>query len=147
MNLLQRLFPPGDPAYQGPLVPFYFFVVITVIGSIRSLIHMLAADGGAHVIAGLVIDRPAGQNVVAIFGQWGASQLLIAIVSWLVILRYRALVPMMLLITAVEHLLRILVGQLKPILAAGPPPGAIGSEILLPITLGMLVWSLQRRGE
>jgi hypothetical protein len=54
----------------------------------RSLIHMLATDGGSHSIAGIALEAPGNANVVAIFAQWGASQLVLAIVYWVAILRY-----------------------------------------------------------
>jgi hypothetical protein len=48
----------------------------------------------------------------------------------------------MLAVIVLEQLLRIGVGQLKPLVVAAPPPGAIGSELILPIALIALVWPL-----
>jgi hypothetical protein len=136
-----RLFPPVQE-YTGPKIPFYFLVFIAIISTVRSLIHMFAADGGAGIIAGINVSVDGGANIIAMFGQWGASQLILAFIYWLVILRYRSLTPLMLAVVVMEQLLRIGMGQLKPLLVAAPPPGALGSQLVLPLAFVALVWSL-----
>jgi hypothetical protein len=64
-------------------------VLIAIVSTVCSLIHIFAPDGGAHSIAGLVLDVAGGANLVAIFAQWGASQLILALFYWLAILRWR----------------------------------------------------------
>lgn len=140
MNI-SRLFPPGQ-GYEGPRPPFYFLILVAVASTVRSLIHMFFADGGAGVIAGIDTAVAGGANIVALFGQWGASQLILALIYWLVILRYRSWTPLMLAVVVIEQLLRLGVGQLKPLEVAAPPPGAIGSELLLPVAVLALGWSL-----
>ncbi len=82
-----RLLPKAGARYTGPRPPFYFLILIAVAGTIRSLVHMLAHDGGAGSIAGLALDGGRGTNIAAIFAQWGASQLLLALFYWVAILR------------------------------------------------------------
>lgn len=139
-----RLLPPVSEGYGGPRLPYYFLVLAAVVSTARSLVHILAPDGGAGTIAGLAVDVEGGANIVAMFGQWGASQLLLAVFYWLAILRYRFLVPFMLLIIFIEQALRVAVGQLKPVDVAFPPPGEIGSYVLLPLALFALILSLRR---
>ena len=136
-----RLFPPST-IYTGPKIPFYFLILIAVVSTVRSLIHMFFPDGGAGVIAGIDVSVQGGANIIAMFGQWGASQLLLALLYWIVILRYRSLTPLMLLVIVVEQLLRLGVGQIKHLVIATPPPGAIGSELILPVAVIALFWSL-----
>jgi len=140
-----RLFPEVDKEYAGPKIPFYFLILIAVVSTIRSLIHLFAPDGGAYSIAGIAIDVQGGTNIIALFAQWGALQLLLALFYWLVILRYRFFTPAMLGVVVIEQLLRLGAGQLKPLEIANPPPGAIGSQILLPISLIVFLWSLLHR--
>ena len=85
-----------DAGVRGSLIAFYFLVIVAAVGTGRSLMHILAADGGANSIAGLAVDVEGGTNIIAIFAQWGASQLILAIFYWLAILRYRFLTPFML---------------------------------------------------
>lgn len=143
----ERLFPSIDKDYTGSRIPFYFLILIAIVSTIRSLIHIFAPDGGAYSIAGIDISVHGGTNIVAIFAQWGALQLLLALFYWLAIFRYRFLVPAMLAAVVIEQLLRIGAGQLKPLDLSNPPPGAIGSEILLPISVVMFLWSLRRNSK
>jgi len=137
-----RLFPAIDKDYTGAKIPFYFLILIAIVSTIRSLIHVFAPDGGANSIAGIDVAVQGGANIVAIFAQWGALQLLLALFYWLAILRYRFLVPAMLAVIVIEQLFRMGAGQVKPLEIANPPPGAIGSEILLPIAIVAFLWSL-----
>jgi hypothetical protein len=139
------LFPAADRVYRGSRISFYFLVLVAAAGTIRSLIHILAVDGGATSIAGLDIQVEGGNNIVAMFAQWGASQLILALIYWLVILRYRFLVPAMIVTVALEQALRIGAGLLKPVEVAAPPPGEYGSYILLPLALLFLFLSLRKQ--
>ena len=142
-----RLFPAVDEDYVGPRVPYYFLILAATISTVRSLIHMLAADAGAGSIAGLDVNVQGGVNIIAIFAQWGAIQLILALLYWLTILRYRVLVPAMLAIVVLEQVLRLGLGRFKPLEVAGAPPGAAGSLLLLPLAVVAFLWSLRRSSE
>ena len=139
-----RLFPKIEKDYTGSKIPFYFLILIAIVSTIRSLIHVIAPDGGAHSIAGIDVTVQGGANIIAIFAQWGALQLLLALFYWLAIFRYRFLVPAMLAVVVMEQLFRMGAGQLKPLEISSPPPGAIESEVLLPIAVVAFLWSLYR---
>ncbi|MBN2390128.1 MAG: hypothetical protein JXR84_05370 [Anaerolineae bacterium] len=142
-----RFLPALSEKYEGSPIALYFLVLVTVVSTVRSLIHIFAPDGGVNSIAGLVIAVEGGTNLVAMFAQWGASQLILALFYWLAILRYRFLVPFMLFIVFVEQALRIGVGQLKPIEVVAPPPGEIGSYVLLPLSLIAFILSLRQTAK
>jgi hypothetical protein len=122
-----------------------FLTLVTIVSTARSLVHLFAPDGGAHTIAGIPLDVAGGPNIVAIFGQWGASQLVLACVQWVVVLRYRFLVPAMLAILVLEQLLRILAGRLKPLVLDSPPPGAYGTYVILGLAMMFLALALRQR--
>jgi len=107
------------------------------------LVHLFAPDGGADSIAHIALNVAGGSNIVAIFSQWGASQLLLACVQWVVLLRYRFLMPAMLALVALEQLLRLLAGYLKPLQVESAPPGAYGTYIILVLSLVFLLLSLR----
>jgi hypothetical protein len=47
MTSLRILFPAkADNTILGSRIPFYAFVLLTVIGTVRSFIHILAPDAG-----------------------------------------------------------------------------------------------------
>ena len=127
---------------RGSQIPLYIFALYTAISTVRSCIHLLAPDGGAGSIAGMDLNVAGASGIVFAFALWGSAQLLLAFVQLLVVVRYRALVPLFYLLLIAEIFLRILVGHIKPVTFAHTPPGAIGNWILLPIALLMLVWSL-----
>lgn len=112
-----------------------WLIVITV----RSLIHLLWPDGGAQSIATIDVAVAGGANIVALFGQWGASQLLLAGLLWVLLLRWRGLVPLVLLVFAAEPCLRGLSGQLKPVTTMGAAPGEALNWVVLPV-LVLLLW-------
>ncbi|HET9173863.1 MAG TPA: hypothetical protein VFN56_01120 [Candidatus Saccharimonadales bacterium] len=132
---MNTLLPKVDKPYTGYAVAYYFLILVTLVDTVRSLIHMLAGDGGAGSIAGIDVGVAGGSNIVAMFGQWGGSQLLMAIFDWVVILRYRFLTTLALGLLTLEQCFRYLEGHLKPITSTHTPPGAIGTKLLFPILL------------
>ena len=137
-----RLLPKAPDGPRGLDGPYWMLVVVAGISTARGLIHVFAPDGGAQSIAGIRVDVAGGINIVAIFAQWGASQLVLALIIWVVLVKYRPLVPMMWLVTVSEQLLRLLTGHLKPLSTEQPPPGAYWTYILLPLAIFMLLASL-----
>lgn len=145
--MIDRLLPRTENRYAGSKWSLGFLILATVTSTARSVVHLIAPDGGAHTIAGIALDVAGGPNIVAIFGQWGASQLVLACVQWMVILRYRFLVPAMLAIIVVEQLLRMLAGRLKPLVLDSPPPGAYGTYVILGLALMFLALALRQQPQ
>ena len=142
--MIERLLPRADDPYSGSRWSLGFLILVTVMSTARSLTHLFAPDGGAHTIAGIELDVAGGPNIVAIFGQWGASQLVLACLQWAVVLRYRFLVPAMLAMIVIEQLLRILAGRVKPLVLDSPPPGAYGTYVILGLALIFLAIALRQ---
>jgi len=114
--------------------------VIAIISMLRSLVHIVAADGGAGSIAGMgSFCRRVAAGKIFTFTLWGSSQLVYTVNQTVVAFRYRALIPRMYLLLILELLLRILVGRFKPVNFEHTLPWAWGNFILLPIAIGMLI--------
>ncbi|HUJ50358.1 MAG TPA: hypothetical protein VLW25_09165 [Bryobacteraceae bacterium] len=128
-------------------LPAYVFAVIAMVSTVRSLIHLVAPDGGAGSIAGMDLSVPGANGIIFAFALWGSSQLIYALVQLAVAFRYRSLIPFMYLLLILETLLRMLVGRIKPVTFAHTPPGAIGNWVILPIAAVMLALSLRRTEE
>ena len=131
----------ADNTLRGSQWPFYLLILVAAVGTVRSCIHIFAPDGGAGSIAGLDLNVTGANEVVFAFALWGAEQAIFALLQWLVILRYRALVPAMWLFQLLEILGRMLVGRLKPVTFAHTPPGEIGNYVILVLSLVMLFLS------
>lgn len=143
---LARLFPaPVTNHFPGRKIAFLAYWPVTALIVWRSAVHVMRGDGGAQSIASMPLDSyPAGArtNIVALFAQWGLSQLLIALILVLVGVRYRALVPLMWLVLAIEAGGRQLVGLAKPIATIHTAPGAAANLPMLALALVMLILSL-----
>jgi hypothetical protein len=89
----------------------------------RSSIHLFSSDGGANSIAGIDIWVAGGDNIIAIFHQWGAIQLILAVLLSLLFIRYPGFTPLVLLTLAMDPIMRALAGQMKSVTSEGVPPG------------------------
>jgi hypothetical protein len=143
---LSNLLPADARDYRGPSVVRWLAMAYLVVLTIRSLIHVIAPDGGAQTIATIDISGEDGSNIIAIFGQWGAIQLLLAGLLWVLLLRYRGLTPLVLLVFLIEPVLRAVAGYAKPVEAAGTPPGAALNWVAVPVMAVLLIVSL-RNGD
>ncbi len=145
-NILDRLFPKfaDNQSYTGNRIAAYVFLVIALIGCIRSLIHLFAPDGGAASIAGMDLTVSDAEGIVFAFSLWGSAQLLYGLIQLIVFLRYKNLIPLMYALILLEIGLRMLVGQIKPVTFAHTPPGQIGNFVMIPLALTMLLLSLRR---
>jgi hypothetical protein len=133
------LLPAAPTRYDGPALAWWFAAAYLVVVTLRSLVHVLAPDGGAGTIATIDLSVAGAANVVAMFGQWGAIQLLLALLLWVLLLRYRGFVPLVLLVLLVEPGLRELAGRLKPIETLGTAPGAALNWVVVPV-IGAMLW-------
>ena len=142
--MLLPIFPgTADNRYRGSRTASWAFAVLAVVSTARSLIHVLAPDGGAGSIAGLDLSEGAA-NIVFAFGLWGISQLVYAGIQLLVAFRYRTLIPLFYLVLILETLGRMSIGFLKaPVLLHGTPPGGIANYVLLPCAV--VLFALSRR--
>ena len=136
-----------EQGYRGTKGSFWFLVAMSVLVTVRSLIHMFAADGGANSIAGITVEGDAGDNLVHLFAQWGLEQLILAIVAWVVIVRYRFLVPFVLLLQLFDWFMRGVMGEIKPLVVESMPPGGISNIIFVPLVAIALWFSLPKAGE
>ena len=134
-----------DNRYRGRKLSQYAFLLLTAATVIRSLIHVFAPDGGAQSIATIPLGSypaDAAAAVILMFSLWGLSQLLMGFVYLAVYVKYKSLIPAMYVLLIFEYAMRIVVGQMKPIVTAGTAPGSIGNWIMVPVCVILLILSL-----
>lgn len=120
---LKRVLPSEFSSYVGYRIVRITAALYLMVMIGRSSIHLFSSDGGANGIAGIDISVVGGDNIIAIFHQWGATQLILALFQSLLFFRYPGMTPLVLLTLAVEPVMRFIAGQMKPLITDGPPPG------------------------
>jgi hypothetical protein len=145
-TIISRLFPESaNHGYTGNKVAAWVFLLLSIVSMGRSLIHLLAPDGGAGSIAGVDLSLGGSESIIFAFGLWGLSQAIYAFLQLLVALRYKTLIPLMYLILLFETAGRMAVGAMKPPVLLHAAPGGIANYIMLPLAAVMLVLSLWER--
>jgi len=143
--LLPPILDASERAHPGLVAAFGLLTLVTLS---RSFAHLLLPDGGAQSIATIPLEAfgpAAADAVVFVFALWGLAQALMGAFYVVALVRYQALIPFCLLLMVLEYGARVAIGQARPIETASTAPGAIGNYVMIPLTLGLLVWSLTRR--
>ena len=102
---------------------------------------------GANSIAGIDIDVEGGDNIIAIFHQWGAIQLILAVFLLLLLLRYPGFTPLILLTLAFDSIMRAVAGKIKPVTTEGTPPGESLNWIAFYLLSALFLFSIVERGK
>jgi hypothetical protein len=148
-SMLDKILPAKiDNAYRGYKVALWLFGLVlafkTVISTNSIVLGRMVATRADGIP--LATFAPQGaQAVVALFALWGLSQLFLCLLGVLVLVRYRAAVPLMYAVLFLEHLVRRLMLLVVPIVRVGTPPGLfVNIGLLLVMAVG-LVLSVSRR--
>jgi len=122
---------------------FVLIVVFTLVGIVRSLLHIFLPDGGAQLIATIPLDsfsEEAKAVVIGMFALWGLSQLLSSLVYIYILMKRKEWLPFAWFLLLIEYASRWVIGQFKPFETVQTAPGAIGNYVLMILSVVMLVW-------
>ena len=137
-----KVFPNNPSKFEGFRIIRVIAVLYMSVMVARSCIHLFASDGGAQSIAGIDTSVEGGDNIIAIFHQWGAIQLILAILLFVLFFRYPGLTPLILLTLTLDPVLRFVAGQQMSLTTTGTPPGealnGVAFYLLLVLFLGSL---------
>jgi uncharacterized membrane protein HdeD (DUF308 family) len=120
---IKRVLPRDPFVYNGHRSIRIISAVYLLIVVIRSCVHLFAADGGANSIAGIDVSVEGGDNIIAIFHQWGAIQLILAGLLVVLFFRYPGFTPLVVLTLAIDPIMRALAGQMMSVTSQSTPPG------------------------
>ena len=139
---IKKVFPKNPSRYEGFRIIRLIAVLYMFVMVVRSCIHLFAPDGGAQSIASIDTSVEGGDNIIAIFHQWGAIQLILAILLLVLFFGYPGLTPLILLTLSLDPVLRFVAGQQMNVTATGTPPGealnGVAFYLLLVLFLGSL---------
>jgi len=120
---INRLLPNNPTKFEGFRAVRIVTAIYLLVMVVRSCIHLFAADGGAQSIAGIDTSVEGGNNIIAIFHQWGAIQLILAVLLFVLFFRYPGFTPLILLTLALDPVMRFIAGQMMSVTSTGTPPG------------------------
>ena len=120
---IKELLPKNPTKFEGFRAVRIVTAIYLLVMVVRSCIHLFAADGGAQSIAGIDTSVEGGDNIIAIFHQWGAIQLILAVLLFVLFFRYPGFTPLILLTLALDPVMRFIAGQMMSLTTTGTPPG------------------------
>ena len=120
---IKKLLPNNPTKFEGFRAIRIVTAIYLLVMVVRSCIHLFAADGGAQSIAGIDTSVEGGDNIIAIFHQWGAIQLILAMLLFVLFFRYPGFTPLILLTLALDPVMRFIAGQMMSVTSTGTPPG------------------------
>ena len=120
---IKELLPKNPTKFEGFRAVRIVTAIYLLVMVVRSCIHLFAADGGAQSIAGIDTSVEGGNNIIAIFHQWGAIQLILAVLLFVLFFRYPGFTPLILLTLALDPVMRFSAGQMMSVTSTGTPPG------------------------
>ncbi|MBS0408615.1 MAG: hypothetical protein JSR86_01780 [Proteobacteria bacterium] len=139
--------PSNNDQYKGSAFSAAFLALLAALTIAPALVHSFAPDGGAVGIAHLDLGNRR-DLVVAVFRWEGATQLAFGLAMLAVALRYRPLVPLMLVLVMLERGLMALQGWvLSPPANGHHPPEHYGSVVVILLGAIFLVLALRAPGR
>jgi hypothetical protein len=120
---IKKLLPNIPTKFEGFRAVRIVTAIYLLVMVVRSCIHLFAADGGAQSIAGIDTSVEGGDNIIAVFHQWGAIQLILAVLLFVLFFRYPGFTPLILLTLALDPVMRFIAGQMMSLTSTGTPPG------------------------
>ncbi len=122
---VNKVFPDDLSSFDG----FQFVRIVTAlllfVVVVRSCIHLFAPDGGAQRIAGVDTSVEGGNNIIAMFHQWGAIQLILAVLLCVLFFRYPGFTPLIVLTMAFDPIMRFVASRILNVTSTRKPPGAV----------------------
>ena len=145
MNLdISKVFPTDPFSFEGFQIVRIFAALILLLMLVRSCIHLFASDGGAQRIAGVDTSVEGGNNIIAMFHQWGAIQLILVILLVVLFFRYPGLTPLIVLTIAFDPVMRFVAGRIMNVTSTRTPPGATLNAPAFIVLMLLFVASLMK---
>lgn len=138
--------------YKGSKIAIYGFYPIMAMWLFRSFTHFLSENAGLVKIASInklpITNNIDPNNLVYLFASlWGASQLIITLLTILFFFKYRSLLPLLWLIVIFDILFRFISGFLHPLTPEyyiNVPPGSLAQIPLLIYGILMFTISIKK---
>ncbi len=150
--MFERVLPQraDNASYRGSKAALWLLALVIFLKCAIGLGTIVNGRAAAKDADGIPIDTfsAAGEQAfVSLFAAWGVAQVTINLVGVLVLVRYRALVPLVFMLLLVEHLARKLVFEILPMPKVATATGTyINLALVAVMTAGLLLSLWRRRG-
>ena len=149
--MLSRVFPRYfDNTYHGHRVALWLFGAVLLMKTAIALGTIFNGRTAAQTADGIPLDSfgvAGAAAVVSLFAIWGLAQFVISLIGVLALVRYRAMVPLMLALFLFEHVARRVIFLVMPIPRDGTAPGLYINLALLAVMTVGLALSLRNRAD
>jgi hypothetical protein len=149
-DMLDRLLPERiDNTYRGHWLAIWLLGMLVLLKGAIGLGTVFKGRSAAIDADGIPLDTfttAGAEAFVALLAAWGVAQIVLNLFGWLVLVRYRAMVPLMFLLLLAEHLGRRFVFWVLPIPRIGAPPGFFINLLLIAALVAGLALSLWTPG-
>lgn len=140
---LNRVFPAAPTVFEGSQIVRVALALVLVVMVARSCVHLLASDGGAQRIGGVDVSVEGGNNIIAMFHQWGAIQVVLAALLVVLFFRYPGFTPLILLTCSLDPVLRFVAGRKMRMTTTRTPPGAALNGVAFVVLMMLFVASIK----
>ena len=147
---MEKLFPKQiDNSYRGyriALVLLGFVLALRALQSVMVIFNGPATVTGADGIPLDLYPADAAQTVLGMFAQASWWRLLFVFLGVLVLVRYRAAVPLMFVLSIASFLGAVVISQFIPLARVGTPIGQIVNRVMFGImVIGLILSLIDRR--
>lgn len=156
--MLSRVFPKQiDNDYHGYNLAIWLLLLFLLVRTFASVtqIGLNPLWSNFEVLQGVegvplnTFDATAANAAIVLFGWWGATNLMLNVLGFIAVVRYRAMIPLVYLLIAGGHIGQVALADTAPImrmLGAGAPRPIIGIAVLL-IGFGMSLTTPRETGN
>lgn len=138
-----KVFPEVPTNFEGSQIIRIVLALLLLVMVVRSCIHLFAADGGAQRIGGIDTSVEGGNNIIAIFHQWGAIQLILSALLVVLFFRYPGFTPLIVLTVALDPVMRFVAGRKMNVTSTRKPPGAVLNAPAFVVLVLLFIASIQ----
>ena len=149
--MLERLFPrQADNRYEGLRAALWLLgllIALRLVVSLNSIFNTASVASGADGIPLHSFGPAAAREVLLLFALAALGHLVLAVVSLIILLRYRALVPLIFLVSLGEQLARRFIVDSQAIARGdtGPVAWSVIYGTLAVLALGLILSLIPRR--
>ena len=138
-----KVFPEAPLIFEGSQIIRVVLALILLVMVARSCVHLFASDGGAQRIGGVDTSVEGGNNIIAMFHQWGAIQILLAALLVVLFFRYPGFTPLIVLTVGLDPVLRFVASRKMKVTSTRTPPGAALNGVAFVILMVLFAASIQ----